>query len=35
VQELVLRRVAVKPSLALSILRLNRHHQHAAKTDAQ
>jgi hypothetical protein len=25
----------VKPGLALSILRLDRHHQHAAKTDAK
>ena len=34
VQEAILRWMVVKPSLALSILRLDRHHQHAAKTDA-
>jgi hypothetical protein len=32
VQELILRRMVVKPSLALSILRLNPHSQQATKT---
>jgi hypothetical protein len=35
VQEAILRWMLVKPGLALSILRPDRHHQHAAKADAQ
>jgi len=35
VQDAILRWMVVKPGLALSILRLDRHHQRAAKTDAQ
>jgi hypothetical protein len=35
VQELILRWMVVKPSLALSVLRLNSRHQHEAKTARQ
>jgi hypothetical protein len=34
-QEAILRWMVVKPGLALSILRLDRHHEQAAKADAQ